>query len=70
MVLTEAEAQELSRLLFAAREEIAMWGDVLERRVAERDPSVDRLLAELDGYRTRLGWNPHGFGGEGPVAKA
>jgi hypothetical protein len=67
MELTQGEAVELSRLLFEAREEIAMWADVVERRTVRRDPQLVRLLADLDRYRARCGWDPDGFGGEGPV---
>ncbi len=67
MRLSQDEAQELSMLLFLAREQVAMWADVVERRVGIRDTTVDKIRDSIDAYRARFGWDPDGIGGEGPV---
>lgn len=60
----ELDEVELSRLLFEAREEIAMWADVVEHRTAKRDRQLDDLLSRIDAYRARRGWDLDGFGHE------
>lgn len=55
---------ELSRLLFAAREEIEMWADVVEARTGKQATHTREVLAQLDTYRAERGWSPDGFGGE------
>ena len=61
----------LSRLLFEAREQLDMWGDIVQKRVdALPEPGrVTRnyphdLRDQIDEYRAERGWNPHGYGGE------
>jgi hypothetical protein len=56
------DLDELSRLLFEAREQISMWGDVVENRVGRRDPYVDELVKRIDEFRAAQGWDPNGFG--------
>lgn len=58
------EAARLSRLLFAAREEIAMWADVVEVRTGQPARHTRQVLAEIDAYREERGWSRYGFGGE------
>lgn len=55
---------ELSKLLWAAREEAEMWADVVEARSGKPATSTRQTVAELDAYRAERGWSPHGFGGE------
>jgi hypothetical protein len=59
-----SEAAELSRLLFEAREQIAMWADFVSSRSGAQESAADRVRDRIDAYRTRRGWNLHGFGGE------
>jgi hypothetical protein len=59
-----SEAARLSKMLFAAREEIAMWADVVEARSDQDATHTRAVLAEIDAYRAERGWSPHGFGGE------
>jgi hypothetical protein len=54
----------LSRLLFAAREQIAMWAEVVEKRAGRPATDVRQVLDEIDAYRAERGWSAHGFGGE------
>lgn len=56
--------EELSALLWDAREVAAMFGDVLFRSLGSRDAYVDGVTSRLDNYRARRGWSPNGFGGE------
>jgi hypothetical protein len=53
---------ELDALLWDAREQIAMWGDVVAHRFGRRDPSVDRVRDRIDDFRARRGWSPDGPG--------
>lgn len=62
--LTVAGARELSRLLFEAREQVAMWADVVRRNGGADTSKADEVRDALDAYRARRGWNPDGFGGE------
>jgi hypothetical protein len=55
----------LSRLLFEARERSEMLADIVEIRTGRPDATGRRLVEEIDAYRARRGWSPHGFGGEG-----
>ncbi len=67
MQLTEDEARELSQLLFLAREQIAMWGDVVQQRMGVRDTAVDNIRDAVDAFRARYDWNPDGFGSESAI---
>jgi hypothetical protein len=58
------DAARLSRLLFAAREQIDMWGDVVQTIHGRRDRHTDRVRDDIDAYRAERGWSPNGFGGE------
>lgn len=60
--LLDADTAGLDRLLFEAREHVAMWGDVVEARMGRRDPHVDSVRDRLDTFRATQGWNPDGFG--------
>lgn len=60
----DIEVQQLSRLLFEAREQIEMWADVVERQTGRSADYPRRLVAEIDAYRAERGWSPHGFGDE------
>lgn len=63
--MPDHEPAELSRLLWDAREGLEMYADHLDARgVPSRGPR--QTVAEIDAYRARQGWNPHGFGGEAP----
>lgn len=62
--VTGDEARRLSRLLFEARENCEMFADVVERQSGRTDPSVRRVVAEIDAYRAEQGWSAAGFGGE------
>jgi len=59
--MKEADIQQLSRLLFEARETTEMLADIIHDKA---DGWCRRLVTEIDQYRTERGWNPHGFGGE------
>lgn len=54
----------LSRLLFAAREEIDMWADIIEAKTGEKADPQRRIVREIDEYRAERGWSPNGYGGE------
>ena len=58
------ETRWLSAVLFAAREQISMWGDVIEARAGVRDVHTDSVRNSVDAYRAKRGWSPHGYGGE------
>src|SRR5215217_4365004 len=62
------DAQQLSRLLFHARESIDMFGDIVETRTGKQDNFSRTLRDEIDLYREERGWSPNGFGGEGDVS--
>lgn len=55
----------LSRMTFEAREEIDMWGDVVQSRSGRTDLQLRRLRDQIDAFRAEQGWSPHGFGHEG-----
>jgi hypothetical protein len=61
---TVVNKKELSMLLFLAREQIAMWGDVVEQRVGRRDVGTDNIRDSIDQFRKDQGWDPDGFGDE------
>ena len=54
----------LSRLLFEAREVVAMYADVVKSVVGTEDQWLHRLVAEIDTYRVGRGWDGEGFGRE------
>lgn len=56
---------ELSKLLFEAREQIDMWGDVVFARTGQCPEHINSIRDRIDTYRAERGWSPHGFGGEG-----
>jgi hypothetical protein len=64
--VTITDAARLSRLLFEAREQIDMWGDVVEARSGQHSARryPDQVRDEIDAYRAEQGWSPNGFGGE------
>lgn len=62
-MLTDAE---LSRLMFAARETIGQYAELVGE-LHPRESASKRALAlcgEIDAYRVSRGWDPNGFGGE------
>lgn len=61
---TGGDARLLSRLLFESRERVEMARDMVEHRSGKTDDWARRLVGEIDAYRARRGWSPHGFGGE------
>lgn len=63
-ITSQLERRWLSMLLFMAREQMAMWGDVVEKRTGVRDRLVDDIRDAIDDYRAVRGWSPHGFGRE------
>jgi hypothetical protein len=62
--LDDPNAKLLSRLLFESRERVEMARDMVEHRTGSTDEWARRLVGEIDAYRERRGWSPHGFGGE------
>lgn len=56
------DIEELSRLLYEAREQISMWSDVIERRAGRRDTYVDGLVQRIDEFREEQGWDRDGYG--------
>jgi hypothetical protein len=60
----DVHAQELSKLLFEARELIDMYGDTLAHGIGREDTYVREVRDKIDAYRAGRGWSPHGFGGE------
>lgn len=62
--MTDSDAKRLSRLLFAARESVEMFADIVEARAGKPDTYTRRLVSEIDQYRAERGWSPHGFGHE------
>ena len=60
----DPDAKLLSRLLFESRERVEMARDMIEHRTGSTDDWARRLIGEIDAYRERRGWSPHGFGGE------
>lgn len=62
--MATSEAAKMSRMLFAARENLSMWGDVVTARTGKIPTSVLELVEEIDAYRAEHGWSPNGFGGE------
>lgn len=58
------EARLLSRILFEARERVDMMADIVETNTGQPDLHGRRLMKEIDDYRAKQGWNPHGFGKE------
>ena len=61
---TADDPARLSRLLFEAREIVAMMGAHIERRAGRPDGWSRRVCAEIDAYRAERGWSPDGYGGE------
>ncbi len=59
-----SDVRLLSRLLFESRERVEMARDMIEHRTGSTDDWARRLIGEIDAYRERRGWSPHGFGGE------
>lgn len=55
---------ELSRLLYEAREQIDMWGDVVFARTGQTPEYVNGVRDRIDAYRAERGWPHNGFGGE------
>lgn len=58
-----SDAAVLSKLLWDAREVIAVLAGVTKRRYRSDRPL--QLVAEIDNYRAGRGWSPNGHGGEG-----
>jgi hypothetical protein len=58
--------QQLSRLLFEARELISMQTDTVESRTGKTDDWGRRVVREIDDYRRERGWSPDGFGDPTP----
>lgn len=56
-------AQELSKLLFEARESLDMWADVVRAQYKD-DPYLRDLIARIDAYRAAQGWRSNGYGNE------
>jgi hypothetical protein len=63
-ISSQEERRWLSMLLYAAREQIDMWGDVIERQTGVRDEHTDGVRNAIDDYRAARGWPGNGFGGE------
>jgi hypothetical protein len=63
-ITSQVERRWLSMLLFSAREQIDMWGDVIEKQTGVRDEHTDGIRDVIDDYRRARGWSPHGFGME------
>jgi hypothetical protein len=63
-LFSDDEAQLLSKLLFEAREQIDMWGDVVAIRTGVQDNYTRGLRDRIDAYRADKGWSAGGFGGE------
>lgn len=57
------ERQNLSRMLFEARERVEMTADVIEAS-GKQDAWGRQLVNDIDEYRAARGWSPHGFGDE------
>lgn len=58
------EAQQLSALLYQARESLEMWADVVESRAGQPDSYTRGLVRQIDEYRAERGWPANGWGGE------
>lgn len=58
------EPTALSALLFNARELLDMYGDTVFHMTDRKDPWVYRTRDDIDAYRAKRGWSPHGYGGE------
>ena len=56
--------RRLSKMLFACRENLEMWADVVEARGHGQPLEIRRLVREIDEFRKTQGWNPDGYGGE------
>jgi len=67
MRLDESEARQLSKLLFCAMDDLSMWRDVVEQDSGKPATGLNRAIQEIADFRSKLGWSPSGFGGEGPV---
>lgn len=67
MRLTKAEARRLSKMMWSAREGLEMLADIVENRTGQHAFATRRDLAEIDSFRAKLGWSPHGFGDEREV---
>lgn len=65
MTLSDVAQQQLSKMLFEARELIDMFGDAVEARAGKADTWARRVRDEIDAFRRSFGWNDDGFGGEG-----
>jgi len=63
-ITSQTERRWLSMVLFAAREQLDMWGDVIEKKVGVRDPQTDAVRDGIDDYRRARGWSSHGYGRE------
>lgn len=59
-----ADARQLSKLLFEAREAIDMLADMCESRAKVADTYDRDLVRRIDAYRFERGWNPDGYGNE------
>ena len=59
-----SDAERLSKLLWDARESLEMFADVVEARTGHDDAAIRKQVADIDAYRSKQGWSPHGFGGE------
>lgn len=59
-----SDQARLSKMLWACREEIEMWADVVENRTGKEAKYLRDLVKEIDTYRTEQGWSPDGFGNE------
>ncbi len=62
--LNSHDAQQLSRMLFDARELIEMFGEAMSSRGITYSEWLDRVVKEIDDFRAAQGWSPNGFGGE------
>lgn len=60
---------ELSKMLWSARESIAMFADIVEARSGQPDEMNRALVGQIDAYRESRGWNADGFGDEPTFAK-